>query len=769
MGMNTQPPKPRDPLYISIPRAILASAWLYFPSLLFLLLVQTAFWTQVQGQDIMLAFAESNRNVFRFFFFLAAGFWIYLTWFSSRIVGEMKQQQTRIPADPITDLFRDKYPRLAGYAGFLIIELAIIRLPALGVPPSVLVCWLILLAGLVVFGFLDKWVGNRVANSPAGYWIAQRFWIVFVTYFVLIFFLSRINSQSAADFLWFMFGGVLLLHLIFLFYVNLRRRVVGPQQVAKPLKKTEARGFHENILAYFCITKAEKPYLVWLVWTSMACLAVNLVASFNPGFAVFLGPLTIVLLGFSILLAAGNIITAFSVRRRINFHIILIALAFIGSNMVEKHRVQLVPAPNTDNRYAERPDLATYLRAWLRRVPDSGTYRAYFILADGGASRSGFWTATVLGKLEDTSHGLDMPASFRSHLFCLSGASGGGVGVATFFSLLKHSAPDDTQRFRASADAALRGDYFSFTAARLLGFDYFYYLFPFNITYDRAAALGNAFENYKADSGLIDPGYGDPFSNFRALDDKGDSALLPILFINTTRMQDGRPGIVTNLKPEATYFGKRLDVLDSLDKTSDITLATAAILGSRFPYVSPAGNIKDNYFVDGGYFDNSGSGATQELIRGMLRIYLDSPATSIYHRIRNLDLRVLHIANSPVISADAQKPVSNIKNDLAAPLITLLGAYNMQTTVNDTRLQDFITDINSVGKIRANYHRISLYHDPEECKTDVHPKLYGGSEDYSMNWFMSDTTHQRMVNRLDSQPALQLIIGDLAPSHPARP
>ena len=80
-------------------------------------------------------------------------------------------------------------------------------------------------------------------------------------------------------------------------------------------------------------------------------------------------------------------------------------------------------------------------------------------------------------------------------------------------------------------------------------------------------------------------------------------------------MQDGNPGVVTNLTLDSATFNNRVDVIKLLDKKVDITLTSASILGARFPYLSPAGRIGRNYFVDGGYFDNSGAGVVQEMIR----------------------------------------------------------------------------------------------------------------------------------------------------------
>ena len=55
-------------------------------------------------------------------------------------------------------------------------------------------------------------------------------------------------------------------------------------------------------------------------------------------------------------------------------------------------------------------------------------YPVFFVLADGGASRSGYWVASVLGMLHDSTNG-----KFDDHLFALSGASGGKRGQWRLF------------------------------------------------------------------------------------------------------------------------------------------------------------------------------------------------------------------------------------------------------------------------------------------------------------------------------------------------
>ena len=294
----------------------------------------------------------------------------------------------------------------------------------------------------------------------------------------------------------------------------------------------------------------------------------------------------------------------------------------------------------------------------------------------------------------------------------------------------------------------------------MLGPDYFNYIFHI-LGKDRGAALEESFECYSdgGRNGLYKPNFGENFSSFKTLAPDGTAAL-PILFINTTRMQDGNPGLVTNLKLDSN-FNQRVDVLGLLDPGTDISMASGAILGARFPYLSPAGRIGTNYFVDGGYFDNSGAGAVQELMRAILNLRRED--AELAKQIQRLNFKVLHVLNSPIIQDSAdQKPVAPIKNDLFAPLATIVGAYDMQTTVNDGRLKNYIADLNR-SVIPASYTRISLYKDSAEWVKDslFVNKIARKEPAYSMNWFMSGMTRDRIRNRLDSQPVVEELIGEL--------
>ena len=774
---------------------LLKSLWLFFPGILFLLLPVFCFWMLGQGKDIIVAFIDNDlaKSFFHFYytrtlFFLIIGFWVYVSWYSSRIIAYIKKKQqeknvtdiARMASnkEPIVDNhftqtfhevgqpFLDEFPRIIGNSCFLILELSVLQLPVLNHPINTTVAGIIFICVLIIVRYINHWIDKTQSKKRS---FRNTFWVLFWMFIALVIIVSFIGEIDILT----LFFLLLFFHLVFIYYTNLRRAEMEKKALAVKMEalQEDKPGWLERTMDFFCIPRKEKGYYEYFLLISLVGIALYFVNIISLSFARHTGPFSTIILAFAVLLAFGNAVTAFSVRSKVNFHSILFLLAFIIGGLHETHYVRTNELPAHDNGYLKRPQLQEYLTHWLRQrdvlanASDSG-YDIYFVMANGGASRSGYWTASVLGKIEDS---LLIPdrnrtdiSRFSDHIFCLSGTSGGGVGVATFFSLLRDK-QNKKSIYSRSAQAFLKQDYFTYTFARMLGPDFFNYIVPFSAKMDRAAALETSFEtsaHEKNDSVLEVPFY-DNFSNFPALN-KDSTVNLPILCINTTRMQDGNPGVVTNLNLscDSTVFDNRIDVIKLLNTGSDISLTSAAVLGARFPYLSPAGRIGKNYFVDGGYFDNSGAGIVQEMIRAIINIgkrdSIDHGAGStLYQQVHKLHFKVLHITNSPVIlDSNNIKRVAPIKNDLLSPVLTIMGAYDMQTTVNDLRLINFINDISSFSINKADYTQIPLYEDSGEWKRDPLNKRFKTEPSYAMNWFMSDTTLRRINARLLQSPRL---------------
>src|SRR6185437_10152407 len=442
---------------------------------------------------------------------LAIAFWVYVTWYSSRMIVYIKQGWTQ---DPLGLAFLDTYPRLAGNACFLVLELAILQSPVFERPMSSSFASIALLLGLIGLFFIDRWVRDKGEGGR----LERLFWWVLIL-FLLLLLAAALFFPEEQQYKIVMLVVLFVQHLLYFLYSHLHRAEVQKKIVAGVEGIALPKTIWAGVMKYFCIPEAESSYFGWFNIIGAIGVIFYSAAIFSLGFAKGAGPFPFLILAFGVLLGLADLITGFSVRYRVNFHFLLFLLAFF-LGLKETHDVKTFRLKNnTGNGYAERPDLETYLRAWLNaRVPLSdtagGLYDTYFILSNGGASRSGYWTAAILGGLEDSTlawmnmgHGAadgkdpvdtrkpgDGYGRFSDHIFCLSSTSGGGVGVAAFFSMLSDRRHLSSGSYAKSAKAFLQQDYFTFTVARMLGPDYLNYITHFSSTGDRGRALEEGLE-----------------------------------------------------------------------------------------------------------------------------------------------------------------------------------------------------------------------------------------------------------------------------------
>jgi hypothetical protein len=221
-------------------------------------------------------------------------------------------------------------------------------------------------------------------------------------------------------------------------------------------------------------------------------------------------------------------------------------------------------------------------------------------------------------------------------------------------------------------------------------------------------------------------------SGFSRLNPASDSnASMPAIFINCTRVQDGTPAALSNIRMDKKSFGQRIDILRELKPTEDISVASSIVLGARFPVFSPAGRIRNNYFVDAGYLDNSGAGITHELLIDLHAMITDSLKKNPGHPYGKIRFQVLHITNDPVQKPLPQK-IHPLLNDLAAPVMTLSGTHARQTDYHNLRLKRYLQEITGDT---SSYKVINLYEN-------------GWKEPLPMNWTLSPTATEKINSRL---------------------
>ncbi len=348
--------------------SLLKSIWTFFPALLFICLVITCFWIMDQGKDILVAYMEKGDRLYlggatRTVFFIAIAFWVYVSWYSSRIIAYIKERQqqdllkkasgkSQVEAEAayhtdndffeINQYFLDNFPRIGGNACLVALELAILQSPALHAGIDTVLAGILFFVLLVLLFFIDRIIREK--------WSAASGFVAIFRVVLIVFLLLLIGAAFPVANLTvnacFALGVLIVLHVLFLLYINLRRRSIDAKKDrVRGLVKLEdptERSMLMRIMDYFCIPRVEAGYVKCFFWLVVTGILIDWMAILNLSFARGITPFPMVILGFSMLLALGNAITAFSVRYRINFHFIIFILALFISRK-ENHFVKTIP------------------------------------------------------------------------------------------------------------------------------------------------------------------------------------------------------------------------------------------------------------------------------------------------------------------------------------------------------------------------------------------------------------------------------------------
>lgn len=738
---------------------LLKTIFLFFPSLFYLFLAGFVLWSLPQGEDII-RLCLTSRWVTGLVFTIAILFWVIVTWYTTRLVAYNHDELYNAQYIDQTGTVKVKigkgllfhFPRLMGYTIFLITIMAILKFANSGKIPGVIWYGIIILDYLL-YG-LFHWLTIRLqvfAESSGRQQLLLWLRIICLVMLVILPLISIIFWS--AEHTWLIITTLFCCQLGFLFLVVTRKHVVTYINSKKGVKHFFMQGYLDWVLnrksgdrRITMQSAADTEQLIFVIFNIFALIGGITYACcvFILPVALTITPLPLLFLAFGVLLGMGNFVSLLSYRSKINIHFLVLLFIVLAGLFTEAHWARTLKNQNVD--YRQKSDLESYMHNWLyeggrdKVINQSGQFPVFIVLADGGASRSGYWTTLVLSHLAEKTATGKQP--FLRHLLCLSGASGGAVGHATFLAALGHKElrTAGSSKLSQTTTDFLGNDFLCFTLARLLGPDIAASIFA-PIVGDRAFALEYSLEN-AASNNILSADMKKGFSRY--LPQNGADYFFPIVCLNTTRMQDGQPGVVCNIKLDSAFFGSRIDVLESLQKGNDLRLSTAMILGSRFPYMSPAGRINNSYFVDGGYFDNSGAGFAHELLQKLQKMQesgmKDNTDSALMSKLR---FYVIHIANTPY-AALKLKRVQAVKNDLLAPLLTLAGSYSTQTSVNDSRLSRYLNERNGFPSTLT----INLY-------------LNDVKENIPMNWVTSKAIRALMDQRVNLIPEMDSLVARL--------
>jgi hypothetical protein len=465
--------------------------------------------------------------------------------------------------------------------------------------------------------------------------------------------------------------------------------VVGRRRVAKRIVKIPAEPHQQQDAQLAGLGVGTWVYLgIWLTFGFVLLATFWLNA---PATAPRLGPLPLVLLTASFWVPLWSV--AVYLGRRFEKPVIsLLVLAWIAiSPTTDNHRVR-----TSDAQHFSRPAEQDF-SAWLASLPSAAPGRnesvpIFFAAAEGGGLRAAYWTAKVLGGLTD-----DTPA-FADHLFAVSSVSGGSVGAAVFDALLAERLSghlDVSRRFIDQAKGVLGEDFLSPLLAAMLYPDALSHFVPGGARLT-SADRGRALEASLELSWLKHVGTGRFAAPFGALWTGAPFARLPRLLLNTTCAETGRRFIVSPLAAEPPSGRAIGDVRDALEALgADVPLSTAAHLSARFPYVSPGGRVMAHpdmcgHFVDGGYFENSGTATLLDLLQAL-------GPEELSNQPRRWVPVVVSINNDPARNPPVA-PASFL-SELLIPIETLLGTRAARGESAELSLLRYVTgDTRSVSR-----------------------------------------------------------------------
>lgn len=272
---------------------------------------------------------------------------------------------------------------------------------------------------------------------------------------------------------------------------------------------------------------------------------------------------------------------------------------------------------------------------WLDSI--SGNESDKFIIGSyGGGLKANSWNLILLTEI------LRKQENFLDSTLCISGVSGGAIGIANLTSMIQRlDIKKDTEEWDSIVERIGTSNMLSVDVNGIFLKDLIFKMFPFNLynnARDRAYDAMKIYSEFTGENGAgLDISMKEYYKN--VFDSCG---YYPAIIFNTTPTKS-KFGVACSVDG-IVGFPISIDILDKNSKGESLTFWGAASTTNRFPVASPAARIeKKGYFVDGGYFDNSGLLNAYHFYRET-RDQLDS-VTGNYYAINIMNDKQSHIKN----------------------------------------------------------------------------------------------------------------------------
>lgn len=400
----------------------------------------------------------------------------------------------------------------------------------------------------------------------------------------------------------------------------------------------------------------------------------------------------------------------------------LLAWLVICSIVDNDHPVRLL-----SEKSVSRQTLNDHFDSWVKRTSADTTAPYYrigqndsipviFVSAEGGALRTGAFTALLLARLQDR-----FPL-FEKYLYGYSTVSGGTVGSNFFNAQIirnQQNSVKDKKRWFDASKKFFRTDFLSALTAKLVFSEIINYFIPFHLSSaDRAIALEKSFE-----LGWHNAYPTDTVNQLGNSFNQTISPLLPALFINTTAVETGNQNVWSNVRLDVLPLAPARDLYPYIG--SAISYSSAINLSNRFPLISPAGcfffktkghqgqdSTYRRHFVDGGYYENKGS---ETLFQVMKALHLEHQKIKPYILQFNF-------------SGDTTIKSIKVFNEIAEIAGAIYNTRNGRGNIAQDLLKKYVDSLHGVF---------------------IPLNLQLNSKELPMNWILSNTAAERLDQAIE--------------------
>lgn len=259
--------------------------------------------------------------------------------------------------------------------------------------------------------------------------------------------------------------------------------------------------------------------------------------------------------------------------------------------------------------------------------------RPIFYAAYGGGLKAHYWNFQILEALSDSSQ-------FRN-IVAMSGVSGGGMGIGNFTAAkyLNKTKQERTTLIKKVKSSNILGIELSW----FMGYDYLRAMLPFK----KGLGKGRSFRSTKYYTNLLGAQeLTDQLSFEKVYHQLSHNKHYPNIIFNSTAAAN-KYGVVSGINDQG-MFPASINLLDIEDKT--LSYFEAITTCNRFPVISPAADIPTKgYFLDGGYFENSGIMSLTSFANAIHELEKDLPkdtSGSAYIPFMDKQLNLITVSNT---------------------------------------------------------------------------------------------------------------------------